>query len=60
MKKIKTGGRKSGTLNKVTTDLRKRIDDFLNDNWDTLQDDFNQLEPESYQIGEGGISDSWD
>jgi len=45
MKKIKTGGRKSGTPNKVTTDLRKRINDFLNDNWDNLQQDFNKLEP---------------
>ena len=37
-------GRPVGSKNKVTIDLRKRINDFLNDNWDNLQDDFNKLE----------------
>ena len=41
----KTGGRKPGTPNKITTDLRKRINDFLSDNWEMLQEDFKQLEP---------------
>ena len=38
-------GRPVGSQNKVTVELRKRINDFLNDNWDNLQDDFEQLEP---------------
>ena len=37
-------GRPVGSKNKVTVDLRKRINDFLNDNWETLQSDFEQLE----------------
>jgi len=45
MKKIKTGGRDKGTPNKITKDLRGRINDFLNDNWKTFQDDFDQLAP---------------
>ena len=38
-------GRPTGSKNKVTVDLRKRINDFLNDNWETLEADFKQLEP---------------
>jgi len=45
VKGTKTGGRKSGTPNKITKDLRERVNDFLSDNWDNLQDDFEQLEP---------------
>lgn len=40
----KTGGRERGTPNKLTADLRLRINDFLNDNWSSLQTDFNSLE----------------
>jgi len=38
-------GRPVGSKNHVTQDLRKRINDFLNDNWESLQEDFEQLEP---------------
>jgi hypothetical protein len=38
-------GRPVGSLNKVTVDLKLRISDFLENNWDTLQDDFDQLAP---------------
>ena len=39
-------GRPKGTVNKVTTALRSRINDFLNNNWENLQDDFDKLEPQ--------------
>lgn len=42
----KTGGRKPGTPNKVTKDLRERINDFLNDNWEQIETDFAGLEPD--------------
>ena len=45
MRNIKTGGRQKGTPNKVTSDLRQRINTFLSDNWESLQKDFEQLEP---------------
>ncbi len=38
-------GRPTGSKNKVTIDLRIRINDFLSDNWETLQADFKKLEP---------------
>lgn len=38
-------GRPKGKPNKITADLRTRINDFLNENWDTLQKDFEKLEP---------------
>ena len=38
-------GRPKGTPNKVTIDLRTRIADFLADRWDTIESDFDQLEP---------------
>ena len=38
-------GRPVGTQNKVTTDLRQSINDFLNDNWDQVKKDFEQLTP---------------
>lgn len=44
-KGIKTGGRVIGTPNKVTSDLRTSINDFLNNNIDTLQENFDKLEP---------------
>ena len=39
------GGRPKGTPNKVTIALRSRINDFLTDNWENLQNDFDKLEP---------------
>ena len=44
-KGFKTGGRQQGTPNKITKDLRERINGFLNDNWNSLQSDFKKLEP---------------
>jgi hypothetical protein len=43
-KKEKTGGRTAGTPNKVTTELRVRISNFLDDKFDTILDEFNELE----------------
>jgi len=45
-KGIKTGGREQGTPNKLTSDLRERINDFLTDNWEQVEKDFQTLEPE--------------
>lgn len=45
-KGIKTGGREQGTPNKLTSDLRERINDFLTDNWEQVEKDFQSLEPE--------------
>jgi hypothetical protein len=36
-------GRKPGVPNKITSDFRKRVEEFLDNNWDSLQDDFNEL-----------------
>lgn len=38
-------GRPKGTPNKVTGSLRKRINDFLADNWQQMQNDFKALDP---------------
>lgn len=45
-KGVKTGGREAGTPNKLTSDLRERISDFLNDNWEQIEKDFQTIEPE--------------
>jgi len=45
-KGIKTGGRAEGTPNQITKELRERISDFLNDNWEQVEKDFLILEPE--------------
>lgn len=42
---IKTGGREPGTPNRITGDLRLKIQSILNDNIDRVQDDLNDLEP---------------
>ncbi|MBT3384399.1 MAG: hypothetical protein HN778_03015 [Prolixibacteraceae bacterium] len=42
----KTGGRELGTPNKLTSELRKRISEFLTDNWEQIENDFIDLEPE--------------
>lgn len=44
-KRNKTGGRVAGTPNKLTSELRERINDFLTINWNNLQADFESLEP---------------
>lgn len=46
MKKLKTGGRKKGTPNKVTRDLRESITALVEKNLKTIEADFKQLEPE--------------
>jgi len=46
MKGLKTGGREQGTPNKLTSDLRERISDFLNDNWELIEIDFKALQPD--------------
>jgi len=38
-------GRPAGSKNKATAGLRKRINDFLSDNWEKMQADFETLEP---------------
>lgn len=38
-------GRPPGSKNKATAGLRKRINDFLSDNWEKMQADFETLEP---------------
>lgn len=37
-------GRRKGAANKVTTELRERIKDFLEGQWDKIERDFNTLE----------------
>lgn len=39
-------GRPKGSQNKITSDLRERISDFLNENWERVEKDFLILEPE--------------
>ena len=38
-------GRKPGVSNKITKELRERIKDFLEGQWDKIERDFNTLEP---------------
>ncbi len=38
-------GRPKGIPNKVTANLRGRINDFLNENWQNLQKDFDKMDP---------------
>ena len=39
-------GRPKNSKNKATEDLRMKIGDFLDENWDRVQADFNRLGPE--------------
>lgn len=48
-KKGQTGnpnGRPKGTPNKLTKELRERLSDFLDENWEQIEKDFKTLEPE--------------
>ena len=40
----KTGGRTKGALNKLSTDLKQEITDFLNDNFDEVKKEWQGLE----------------
>lgn len=44
-KGVKTGGRKQGTPNKVTSTIRNWLVELINDNRDVIAEDFAQLEP---------------
>jgi hypothetical protein len=41
----KFGGRQKGTTNKITKELRERIKDFLENNFEKIELDFSKLEP---------------
>ena len=41
----KSGGRLPGVENKISVTLRNQINDFLNENWQQVQADFQTLEP---------------
>ena len=41
----KTGGRKAGTVNRSTDELRSLLHDFIDNNMETLQADYDALEP---------------
>ena len=45
-KRQKTGGRKKGTPNKDTKELRERISDLIDNNFDNIQSDIDSLTPE--------------
>lgn len=42
----KTGGRKPGTPNKITGDMRSRIQDLIDENWEKMQEDLQDLDAE--------------
>jgi hypothetical protein len=43
-------GRRSGTPNKVTTELRQKITDLIEKNFKKIEADFNKLDPEKRLI----------
>ena len=45
-KRKKSGGRRPGTPNKVTKDLRQRISNLIEKNFDRIESDFNKLDSE--------------
>jgi hypothetical protein len=46
MKGKKTGGRRRGTPNRTTAEIREALRAFVDMNIDSLQDDFDTLDPE--------------
>ncbi len=44
-KRINKDGRPKGAKNKITVNLREKITDFLNDNFEKVLNDFEKLEP---------------
>ena len=45
MKRVKSGGRKKGTPNRVTKGLRETIQLFVEDNFDQIKEDFEVIKP---------------
>lgn len=45
MSRAKTGGRKKGTPNKTTAEIRQAISDIVSMNIDTLNEDIQSLDP---------------
>jgi len=43
-KGIKTGGRKKGTPNKITAEIKELITEFINGNFEQMQKDFESLD----------------
>lgn len=43
--KAKTGGRKPGTPNKVTSNLRQAVNDLIDANWGTIEKDLKKVDP---------------
>lgn len=43
--KPKTGGRKAGTANKATTDIKTRIAALVDEQFDSISNDIEELEP---------------
>ena len=41
----KTGGRKPGSVNKASTDIKSKIADLIDNQFDTIQADLETLEP---------------
>ncbi len=39
-------GRPKGAQNRLNSELREQISNFLNDNWATIESDFQKLDPE--------------
>jgi len=48
--KNRSGGRKKGTPNKITSDLRTMISDFVTEEWENIKGDFKILEPKDRLI----------
>jgi len=46
MVRQKTGGRQKGTPNKLNIELKERINNFLEDKWEQVIEDFDSIEPE--------------
>ena len=42
----KTGGREKGTPNKTTSEIKEMIAQFVGNNLEDIQENYNQLEPE--------------
>lgn len=41
----KTGGRQPGSTNRTTTDIKSRIANFIDEQFDSIADDMSQLKP---------------